>query len=142
MVVIKKNRTVKQYLKSLKFLKTLTNIISILKGLLIYLNTGITPPKSYISLIELYTFTNGYSNAFLSWLLKLYRSPYTLTDINGALGHLDNQKISQIVEVIKKNGYYIFDQLLPPDICDKLLSFALTKECDLRGAGHWSANEG
>jgi len=125
----------KKKLKSwLKPLKALINIISILKGAFVYKRTGITPEKAYFSLISLYCLTNGYSNAFLSWLLKLQRHTYILPHANGVLGDLDSAEIHRVVQEIREDGYYVFNQLLSVDICDKLTSLALTNECNLRGS--------
>lgn len=125
----------KKKLKSwLKPLKALINIISLIKGAFVYKRIGVTPEKAYLSLISLYCLTNGYSNAFLSWLLKLQQHPYIFPHANGVLGNLDRVEISRVVQEIRKDGYYVFEQLLSVDICDKLISLALTKECNLRGS--------
>ena len=85
-------------------------------------------------MIRLYCLTNGYSNAFLSWLLKLQRHPYILPHANGVLGDLDSAEILRVVQEIRKDGYYVFDRLLSVDTCDKLISLALIKECNLKGS--------
>jgi hypothetical protein len=125
----------KKKLKScLKSLKALINIISLIKGAFVYKRTGVTTEKAYLSLINLYCLTNGYSNAFLSWLLKLQQQPYIFPHANGVLGDLDSAEIRRVVQEIKKDGYYVFDRLLSEGVCDKLISLALTKECNLRGS--------
>ncbi|ELS34326.1 MULTISPECIES: phytanoyl-CoA dioxygenase family protein [Pseudanabaena] len=125
----------KKKLKSwFKPLKSLSSIISILKGAFVYKITGVTPEKAYLSLISLYCLTNGYSNAFLSWLLKLQRHRYIFPHANGVLGDLDSTQIHRVVQEIRENGYYVFDRLLSVDICDTLISLALTKECNLRSS--------
>lgn len=125
----------KKKLKSwLKPVKALSNIISLIKGAFVYKITGVTPKEGYLSLINLYCLTNGYSNAFLSWLLKLQRQPYIFPRANGVLGDLDSAGIRRVVQEIKKDGYYVFDQLLSVGLCDKLISLALTKECNLTGS--------
>ncbi len=116
----------------LKPLKALIKIISLIEGTFAYRRTRITPKKAYLSLISLYCLTNGYSNAFLSWLLKLRRPPYIFPHTNGVLGDLDSTKISKVVKAIRKDGYYVFDRLLAVDVCEKLISFALTKKCNLK----------
>jgi Phytanoyl-CoA dioxygenase (PhyH) len=131
MLLERKFKNLKQWLKPLK---AVDSIISILKGAFAYSKTGVTPERAYYSLIDLYCLTNGYSNAFLAWLLKLYRHPYILPHANGVLGDLDSVEINRIVKEIRKDGYYIFDKLLAVDVCNKLMSLALTKECSLGGA--------
>ncbi len=129
---VKKLKILKQYLKSFKNL--IISIISLIQGIFTYKKTGKTPEKSYFSLLNLYCLTNGYSYAFLGCLLKLYRTPYILPHKNGVLGDLDANKINKIIQSINKDGYYVFEQLLPNDICEKITSLATTQECSLRGA--------
>lgn len=107
------------------------NSINIIYGLIVYKCTGKTPEKAYFSLINLYCITNGYSNSFLAWLLKLYHPPYDFLVSKGVLGDLKSEQIATIVKTIKKNGYYVFDNLLPLDICQRLTTFSQTQECDL-----------
>ncbi len=121
---------IKYILKSVK--NFVSSCIKIFKGALIHKTTGVTPEEAYHTLIESYCLTNGYSNIFLSWLLKFYKPKYKFPNFNGVLGDLNTQKINQVIQAIQKNGYYVFEELMPAEMCQKLTSLALTQECNLR----------
>jgi Phytanoyl-CoA dioxygenase (PhyH) len=128
-------------LRFAKNIKALTiGIVNTVRGIFTYGRTGTSSPKAYDSFVSLYCLTQGYSNSFLSWLLKLRHPLYTFPNTNGILGNLATQKIDAIAQVIKEDGYYIFDRLLPGDICERLTSFALTKECNLVGTADSKLN--
>jgi len=100
-----------------------------LKGARVYRQTGFTPDEAYQSMVHLHCRTRGYSNDILARLLRLGRRAIDLPDANGVLGNLLPAEIETITREVKRNGYYIFPNLLPEDICDELVNFALTADC-------------
>ena len=97
-----------------------------LEGYQSFIETKFTPQNSYLALRYLYCLTNGYFNDFISDCINQFNPPYQLNCTNGILGELEKFKISNIVEQITQHGFYIFNQKLSLDICEKLKLFALT----------------
>ena len=122
---------IKYILKSVKVF--ISSCFKVFKGVLIHETTGVNTDEAYQSMIGLYCLTNGYSNIFLSWLVKFYKPKYKFLNFKGVLGDLTPQQINQVIQAIQKNGYYIFEELMPVEMCEKLISVALTQECNLTG---------
>ncbi len=108
------------------------NLINVVQGLFIYKNLGVTPEKSSLSLIKLYCLTNGYSNRFLALIVKLFHHIYDFPSSSGVLGELSSTQINTITKLIRENGYYVFDNLLSLEICQRLTNLALSRECTVR----------
>ncbi|MFN5754657.1 MAG: phytanoyl-CoA dioxygenase family protein, partial [Pseudanabaena sp.] len=110
----------------------LIDLINLVQGLFIYKNLGVTPEKSSLSLINLYCLTNGYSNSFLALIVKLFHRAYDFPSSSGVLGKLSSTQINAITKLIRDNGYYVFDNLLSLEICQRLTNLALSHECTVR----------
>ncbi len=54
------------------------NIKNLITGIIEYKRKGITPESGYFAMLNLYCLTNGYSNAFLAWLIKISHSIFCL----------------------------------------------------------------
>lgn len=53
-------------------------------------------------------------------LLGYLNPKYNFKSETGILGEYNHQKILDIASNIKKDGYYVYDSILPEDICDKI----------------------
>jgi hypothetical protein len=102
---------------------------NVIKGARIYRETGMTPDDAYQSLISLHCRTQGYSNDILAWLIRRKHRQVRFPNADGVLGNLTPADLSRITAEVKENGYYIFPHLLPADLCERLVEFALTTEC-------------
>ena len=103
-------------------------------GVLAYVVTGKTPAFAYLSMIRLFTLTSGRSNDLLAWLIGRIRRPYPIGHLGGVLGIERRADLERVVAQIKERGYYVFDQQLPQDTCDRLTRFALNQPCRPRAA--------
>jgi phytanoyl-CoA dioxygenase PhyH len=110
----------------------LRDVIVLLKGAKTYAETGLTPVEAAQSLINLHCRSRGYSNDILHGLLQTYRRPYRFPHSNGILGNFTSKDLETIASGIRETGYYIFPNLLPSDLCDRLVKFALSTECKPR----------
>jgi hypothetical protein len=94
---------------------------------------GHTPGFAYQGMVGLFCMTGGASNDALSRLLSLLYPPYQLADARGVLGDLRAENVARINRQLDEKGCYVFERRLPPDLCDRLLQFALTNRCFQRG---------
>ncbi|QLE59131.1 phytanoyl-CoA dioxygenase family protein [Nostoc sp. TCL26-01] len=88
--------------------------------------TRITPSDAHMAFRWLYCVTDGYFNDIVSEIINQFNPPYELDDIQGVLGELNKNEINYITEQIDNDGFYVFKEKLPIEICDRLREFALT----------------
>jgi ectoine hydroxylase-related dioxygenase (phytanoyl-CoA dioxygenase family) len=91
---------------------------------LIFNLTKKTPYLSYISLRKLYCITNGKTNDLTSKFIQLFHPAKKISAANGVLGNLNSVSLNEIVDEIKKNGFYIFKNKLDVSLSDELTKFA------------------
>jgi Phytanoyl-CoA dioxygenase (PhyH) len=101
-------------------------------GMLEYSLCGRTPDPAYQSMIGLFCRTGGRSNEILSRVISLLNSPYHLEKKNGLLGDIQDSDFNLIEESLNKKGYYVFDQVIPPEMCERLLKFSENTRCRVR----------
>jgi hypothetical protein len=105
------------------------HITSLLKGAQTYRRTGRCPDNSYQSLVALHCLSQGYSNDILARLIKTRYRPVTFPNADGVLGNLTPADLDRITNEVRQNGYYIFPHLLAPEVCQRLLDFAMSTAC-------------
>lgn len=101
-------------------------------GVCRYVISGQTPPVAYQALIRLFCMSGGGSNDFLSRCLKRLRGPCELPTPSGVLGNLSDRQLSAVADILRKDGYYVFPNKLPADLCDRLLRFGLHQPSSVR----------
>lgn len=101
-------------------------------GFACYLVTGRTPSFAYKSMIRLFCLTQGHSNDWISAAIGFLEPRYHFGDSRGILGEMsDAETRSRAVRALRQSGYHLFEQRLAPDVCDRLLQYAMTQPCEL-----------
>lgn len=114
-------------------LRSIRNVVRLIGGFFYYIFTGKTTAKAYSSMIALFCSSKGYSNDVLTWLVSLARRPYVFPkSVKGFLGSVGDDESSRALSSLKSQGYYVFRNRLPDDLCDRLLNYATTHPCKLR----------
>lgn len=107
--------------------RTVINWIDLIKGMKTYKQTNVTPDKAYQAMIRLHGRTNGKSTR---WLANQYADRairYQPTQaVSGVLGQLEPQQIADIVATIQNQGFYVFEEVVPADICQQIEQHALS----------------
>ncbi len=98
--------------------------LQIITGLLGYAFTKKTAQKSYLAMIMLFCRTRGRSNDALSWVISQLRPPRPISPANGLLPMGGQGEGVVALKALRDRGYYVFQNKLPPEQCDKLLAFA------------------
>lgn len=114
------------------FMKLIKGIVyagGLLAGLLIYTVSKKTPSFAYQSMIHLFCITKGRSNDLLSAAIGLIKTPYDFGKAEGVLASTGREKI---ISNLNNQGYHVFDNKLPEEICDRLLEFAVSHSCKMR----------
>jgi len=100
----------------------------VLVGLAVYALAGRTPAFAYQSMIRLFCLTRGRSNDWLSRAIGLIRWRYPAMGSKGLLHEVsDPVSRGQIVAELRRCGFYIFNNRLAPELCDRLLAYATTQ---------------
>ena len=95
----------------------------LLNGLLEYSKTGTTTENAYQALINVFCRTGGRANRILNYFITKVRNPYT---VQGESKIIENAEISKAIKHLQKDGYYIFNKKISPELCEKLTEFAKT----------------
>jgi len=101
-------------------------------GLGVYAVTGKTPPPVYAGFRKYFCLTDGYLNDVFSSIISRIRGTYRFPHADGVLGSLSDSTIAEIVAKIDRDGFYIFEQMLDDDLCERILQFALNQKCSPR----------
>ncbi len=115
-----------------KYLRGPVLAIRMAYGYFIHLLSKKNPPNAYQSMVALFCLTRGKSNDFAHRIAILGNKPYPISDASGVLGKLEPQKIKSIVSDIRTNGYYVFEQKLPDNVCQRMLEFSLEHPAKIR----------
>ncbi len=98
--------------------------------------TGETPVPAYLAMRRLFCATNGEFNDLVHQLLsKNTGGGARPAAASGVLGATDDARLDTIVEAIGRDGFYVFEQRLPEEVCDGLRGLALRTPCKLGGIG-------
>jgi hypothetical protein len=118
--------------------ESVLDCIRLTRGALTYRSTGRTPTAAHLSLVRLFCNSSGLSSDLIASAISSLQKPAPITNASGILGNFSTGKLSEITSQIERDGYYIFEQKLSDELCDRLLEFALTSPATVRpeaGAG-------
>ncbi|MGO8755130.1 MAG: phytanoyl-CoA dioxygenase family protein [Gallionellaceae bacterium] len=107
-------------------------VVRVTRGLVSYMLYKQTPVSAFYSMRALFCMTNGRSNDWLSRLIGIFKSPYRFSNTKGILGEMTDDKRSRIAATLRERGYYVFENRLPGELCDRLLQFATSHTCKIR----------
>ena len=115
-----------------QLIRGLLCVAGLLVGLASYVLRKRTPPFAYQCMIGLFCVTRGYSNDVLSRVIGFWDRPYHFPNANGVLGNMIGERRKKVVSKLREDGYYIFEDRLPEDLCDRLLLYATSHACNMR----------
>lgn len=113
-------------------LRAMIDTVALLCGGVAYALTGRTPSITYQSMTRFFCRTGGRSNDLMCRWIRLRDRGIILPAPSGDLGVSNLADAERIAERIRSDGYYVFDQRLPGDVCDRLLRFALETRARVR----------
>ena len=99
------------------------------KGIKFFEKSNITTTSAYSSLRKMFVLTRGNSNDRISAAINKRIGKYELDDQSGILGNLSDFEIKNMIETMERDGFYIFDKLLPENLTDELYNYGLTIPC-------------
>lgn len=117
-------------------MKTYTSQIgSVLGGLYEFYRTGDVSSEARSSLLRLHCETNGRFTDHLATLLRMARPPRRPVPVSGFLGDLSVSDQQAIVSSIARDGFHVFEQRLPDELCAQMARFAAQTPALVEGRG-------
>ena len=113
-------------------LRVLADTVQVLWGWLAQGFSGVTPSGSYQAFIRLFCRSGGVSNDLMTRVIRIAGKRAPLPEPAGQFGVSGGRDAERIADVIRRNGYFVFDQALPAEVCDRLLDFALSNPAAVR----------
>jgi ectoine hydroxylase-related dioxygenase (phytanoyl-CoA dioxygenase family) len=114
------------------WLRSAIYVFHLLLGLLGYSLAKKTSQKAHLAMVMLFCRTRGRSSDVLSWMISQLRSPRSIEPSNGLLPTGTQVEAVAAVQAIRERGYYVFQNKLPDELCDKLLAFATQQPASTR----------
>jgi hypothetical protein len=113
-------------LRSLRVLVlTLRSALLLPIGFILYGITGRTPEFAHQALIWLFCVSQGRSNDLLSGIVSRMRGRLAIESPVGILGDLNGRALQDHLDGLLRDGFIVRERALPPDVCDRLVRFAL-----------------
>src|SRR6185437_3455152 len=106
--------------------------IIVIAALVMFGVTGNTPPWAVQSLVRLFCISGGRSNDLIARLLTARHPPRPLPEKPSVLPPLAPKQVDEAATGLRERGYYLYEQRVPQQICDRLLQFALTQPATVR----------
>ena len=120
----------------MKLIKTKIRIfialLRFLYGWLVYQTTCKTPQTAYSELIFLFCNTQGYFNDAISFFIGLGRKEPFTKEVSGILGKFNQDDFNLKLLELRENGYLLFPSAMSPELCDRLMQFAMSTKAHVR----------
>jgi hypothetical protein len=108
----------------LKIPPRFTGTVFALYGLYAYYTRGKVSRQAWYGLLNAHCRTNGRFTERLRPILHRLRPPRPPATVSGALGEFSVAEQKRIAQAIAKDGFYVFERLLAPEICNQIEQFA------------------
>lgn len=86
------------------------------------------------SLLRLHCRTNGRGTALLTPIMRALRPPRPRKSTSGFLGTISVQEQDRIAAAIARDGFYVFENLLPKTLCDEIEAHARNTPAQLENS--------
>jgi hypothetical protein len=104
--------------------------ISVADALVRFLRGKELGSEHWSALLDLHCMTNGRSTEIVAAVMRLVRPPrMRLKPFQSLLGNFKPQDVKYVAENIRRDGYFVFENKIPSDVCDGIVEAA----CRLEG---------
>jgi hypothetical protein len=101
-------------------------------GVMQFLISGMNSKRAHQSLIYLFCASGGQFNAWCSRIISIWHKPLEQVTKSGIIGDVGSSVGEEALRQLQEKGYVVFENALAPDICQRLMNFALTTPADIR----------
>jgi len=113
-------------------LRLLMDVLSLLRGWIVYAVSGTTPAVSYQAFVRLFCHSGGVSNDLMTRAIAFIDRHQNLPEPGGQLGIGGVQQARVAADHIREHGYFVFPQRLAEQTCERLLRFSLSTPATVR----------
>ena len=99
-------------------------LLGIIEGLYDYFKGGQISDRAWQRLLRAHVGSNGRFTEWMRSLVAMIRPKKALRTVTGLLGTFSPSDLEKIVDILQRDGFYMFDVLMPPDVCDELQRYA------------------
>ena len=107
----------------------------VLGGLWGFYRSGRHSKRAWRGALHAHCRTNGRSTRYLAGLLRMIKPKARLEPVTGLLGELSVAAQHRIAQTLAREGFYIFERRIPPELCDEIERFAATTPASIEGRG-------
>jgi hypothetical protein len=104
-------------------------------GLIKYLLTGRSAFSARMALLDLHCRANIRIDEWIGPVVRTLRPPRAPAPVSGILGNFSIDRQNKIAEAIARDGFYVFDEKVPAEICDEIERFAAHTPALIHDAG-------
>ncbi len=101
-------------------------------GVVQFLVRGINSERAHQALIYLFCASGGRFNAWCSRIVSMWHKPLEYATKSGILGDMGSTSGEVALRQLQEKGYVVFENALAPEVCARLMSFALTTPANIR----------
>ncbi|TGN08014.1 phytanoyl-CoA dioxygenase family protein [Leptospira ilyithenensis] len=109
----------------------IVNVSKIKKGFDEFAKTNQTPSESYLSMINLFCSTKGYSNEFIHFFISKKYPKIKLENHEGTLGTKSIADVRKIADAIKRDGYFVFKNGITRKVAEYLYDYGINNEASV-----------
>ncbi len=116
----------------MKLIKSMIYLAGLLTGLVVYAVSKKTLPFAYQGMVHLFCITKGVSNDVLSAVIGKIKKTYDFGAAEGVLAVAANAEKPTVIADLREQGYHVFAEKLPEELCERLLAFAVSHPSTMR----------
>lgn len=115
-----------------KFIFLVVHSCFFVLGVVQFLVRGINSQRAHKALIYLFCVSGGHFNAWCSRIVSIWHKPLKQASKSGILGDMDGTSGEAALRHLQEEGYIVFENVLAPDVCERLMTFALSTPANIR----------
>jgi hypothetical protein len=111
-----------------KVILIIKDLFILLAGFLSYSIYGRNSDKAYQAMIRIFCVSRGKSNDIASSFISVIHPPKHFPSNEGILGNMTGKNIETALSNLVNNGFHVFEQRLPAELCSKIQNYALREK--------------
>lgn len=115
-----------------KIIYTVAHAAFLVFGSFLYLLAGRNIQRAHSAMVYFFCNSGGRFNEWASSLISRFHRPLGLASKTGVLGDMSGQAGQEALAQLRTQGYFVKEQALPQDMCNRLMAFAMETRASVR----------